>query len=414
MEEEKEFNLKEPNSELRIEVDPGHSMTLKLESGQAECFGAELAPNHEYEIEGPNKLAIFTFEGGVTLKTKSGAGVVEYVSNETVQQKYLTLFNQIFNNNSNQQQGVLIVGEGRNSLARTWINYGIRLGQEPLLVNLDVRNGAVLFPGVIGALPSTPDRIYELSDFRGCLLDGTSVMPCVYFFGHGDVKDNPKLYKKLTLALSDIIKARTANHPRPLIAIGPMDADEDQIADLCEMFSFPAVVTVGNERLYNLLLKKQLPKITLHKTPKNIGYVLRDGTWRRWEQQRQFQGYFYGSHTEYTPFSSTLAFTSLVIFRLGEGTTVAPSSALPLGATRKVDETRMSKVTELSSSLLLYSVLAVSSAQEEGKVGDAPAAGFVYVTAVDETKGTLTLLSPCPGELYSKYLLLGSLKWIEK
>jgi polyribonucleotide 5'-hydroxyl-kinase len=242
------------------------------------------------------------------------------------------------------------------------------------------------------------------------------VTPCAYFFGHGDVKDNAKLYTKLTNALAETVKARLALHPQAAgtaVIIGPADADENQITDLAEAFQADAIVAVGNERLYNLLLKKHTSGDLL-KAPKNVGHLPRDGTWRRWEQQRQFQGYFYGSHAEYTPFSSTLAFASLVIFKLSEGATVAPSSALPLGATRKVDETRMARVGELSSSLLLYSVLAVSSAAEEGRVGDAPAAGFVYVTAVDEAKGTLTLLSPCPGELYSKYLLLGSLKWIEK
>lgn len=417
MMEEKEWKL-EGNSELRIEVDPGHSMTLKLEHGQAECFGAELAPNHEYELHGPSKQAIYTFEGGVTLKTKVvsstagiGGGVVEYVSSETVQQKYVKLYDQLF---KVAYKRVLIVGEGRNVLARTWTNYGIRLGGEPLLVNLDVRNGAVLFPGVIGALPSTPNRVYEMGDFRGCMLDGSAVAPCAYFFGHGEVRDNGKLYRKLTTALSSVVKARLDVHPQPMIAIGPADADEDLISDLCDLFGFDSVVTVGNERLYNLLLKKQLKKTELLKAPKNVGYVMRDGPWRRCEQQRQFQGYFYGSHSEYTPFSSTLPYASLHVFRVGEGGTVAPSSALPLGATRKVDGTRMARVGELSSTLLLYSVLAVSSAQEEARVGEAPAAGFVYVTGVDEAKGTITLLSPCPGELYSKYLLLGSLKWIEK
>jgi len=38
----------------------------------------------------------------------------------------------------------------------------------------------------------------------------------------------------------------------------------------------------------------------------------------------------------------------------------------------------------------------------------------VHVLEVDEGKQSLTVLPPCPGNLPSKFLLLASLKWIEK
>ena len=414
--DEKEWKLKEPGSELRFELDPQTRISLKLIEGQAECFGAELAPNHEYELTGPTKQAIFSFDGGVTIKIKGGPLAVEYISSDAVVPKYSQIYQQVYGANPLTRN--LIVGEGRNSLARTFINYGIRLGSLPLLANLDVKNGSVLFPGVIGALPSTPDRIYEITDFRGCLLDGSSVSPCAFFFGHLEVKDNIKLFKKQTLLLSSLVRQRNERHPQPIIIIAPADLDSDDIFELVDTFSLTAITVVGNERLYNSLLKKhhssQTSPVQIIKVPKSSGYVPRDAAYRRLELQRQFQGYFYGSHGEYTPFASTVNFSDVIIFRVSEGATVAPTSALPLGATRKVDETRLARLSEISSSQLLFSILAVSSAKEEGRVADSPAAGFIYVTAVDESKGTLTLLSPCPGELYSKFLLLGSLKWIEK
>ena len=411
--DEKEWKLTEPGSEFRFELDSQASITLKLMEGHAECFGAELAPNHEYEITGPTKQAIFSFDGNVTLKVKGGPLAVEYISSEAVVPKYTQIYQQVFGTNPLARN--LIVGEGRNSLARTFINYGIRLGSLPLLVNLDVKNGSVLFPGVIGSLPSTPDRIYEITDFRGCLLDGSSVAPCAFFFGHLEIKDNMKLFKKQTQLLASLVRQRNERYPQSIVIVAPVDLDGDDIIELVDLFNLTAITVVGNERLYNTLLKKQQTSpVQIIKAPKSSGYVPRDSTYRRLEQQRQFQGYFYGSHGEYTPFASTINFSDVIIFRVSEGATVAPTSALPLGATRKVDETRHARLTEISSSQLLFSILAVSSAKEEARVADSPAAGFIYVTAVDESKGTLTLLSPCPGELYSKFLLLGSLKWIEK
>lgn len=41
------------------------------------------------------------------------------------------------------------------------------------------------------------------------------------------------------------------------------------------------------------------------------------------------------------------------------------------------------------------------------------AAGFVSIVSVDTDSDSLTVLSPCPGMLPSKHLLVGSLKWVE-
>ena len=40
-------------------------------------------------------------------------------------------------------------------------------------------------------------------------------------------------------------------------------------------------------------------------------------------------------------------------------------------------------------------------------------AGFISVVQIDIDRDELTVLSPCPGALPSKYLLLGSIKWVE-
>lgn len=57
---------------------------------------------------------------------------------------------------------------------------------------------------------------------------------------------------------------------------------------------------------------------------------------------------------------------------------LAPKSALPLGATRKVDESKAAKV-DPSNATLLYSLLAVSQAAGEDQLSDSNIAGLVYV-----------------------------------
>ena len=44
---------------------------------------------------------------------------------------------------------------------------------------------------------------------------------------------------------------------------------------------------------------------------------------------------------------------------------------------------------------------------------NANVAGFVWVVQVDLDRDILTVLAPCPGALPSKYLLVGSIKWVE-
>lgn len=40
-------------------------------------------------------------------------------------------------------------------------------------------------------------------------------------------------------------------------------------------------------------------------------------------------------------------------------------------------------------------------------------AGFLWVVQLDVERDIMTVLAPCPGALPSKYLLVGSLKWVE-
>ena len=158
------------------------------------------------------------------------------------------------------------------------------------------------------------------------------------------------------------------------------------------------------------------------KLPRSGGVVSKDSSFRRQNQSRAFKSYFYGPRMEFHPFSLTVSFPSIVIYRVADAAALAPSSALPLGATRKIDSSKLTKVTELNASQLLYSILAVipaashanSDSEEFEGALDSPVAGFLHVLDVDEGKQSLTVLSPCPGALPSKFLLLASLKWIEK
>lgn len=190
------------------------------------------------------------------------------------------------------------------------------------------------------------------------------------------------------------------------------------------------LAVVGNERLHSELTKKlqtQLPHLCIMKLPKSGGLVMKDANFRRLQMMRNIKSYFYGPQNEYSPFPVTVPFKDLHIRRIGEGP-VAPSSALPLGASRRVDECRVVRV-ELSTTpsvipntvsvppkSILNSVFAISQAPitDEASIVDAPIAGYVFVTGVDEFKNKVTFLSPVPGKFPYPYLILGSIKHFEQ
>ena len=110
---------------------------------------------------------------------------------------------------------------------------------------------------------------------------------------------------------------------------------------------------------------------------------------------------------------------------------LAPSSALPIGAKRKVDSCKLFPV-EMTRANLRHRILALTHARldpevsDELEFGDADAltvfptslnvAAFLWVTEVDEEKQRLTLLSPLSlPQIKTNVILIGEapLSWQE-
>lgn len=403
-----------PKGEFRFEVSFYEAVLLKLVSGTAEIYGSELAPGRDYELTGV-KYAVFSYEGAV-LQVK-GVCEVEYVSEEApTMPVYLSTHFAVegLREKAASQQDeaprILLVGSSRHTLATILSNYAVRSGKCPLLVDLDTNRGSVLFPGTLAA--QHIDRVMDPEE--GCSFGDAG--RCSYFYGHQLPSDNPKMYSKLMERLAFAVNSRLAasedSNKSGAIIIAPASITE-HLGTIREAFRASLIIVIGNERLHSTIVKAE-PTCTVLKVPLSGGYVQLDSSYRRSLAQHQFKAYFYGPRQEYTPFSQVLPFEDLQLRRLGEEA-LAPSSALPIGATRKVSETRTSRV-DPGKSLLLYSILAVPNAQseEDDQLSNSNIAGYLYVTAVDETKKQVTLLSPCPGKLPSPFLLVSSIKWLEK
>lgn len=98
--------------------------------------------------------------------------------------------------------------------------------------------------------------------------------------------------------------------------------------------------------------------------------------------------YFYGRTNDLHPHTSVLAFSDFQICRIGAAS-LAPATALPIGAEPSADPTKVQTITPASD--LLHSILGVSYADAPSKVLESNVAGYVYVYVVDALRASWTL-----------------------
>jgi polyribonucleotide 5'-hydroxyl-kinase len=113
-------------TELRLEVGPSDTVTISLESGDAECFGTELANAEDKTYKVSNcRLALFTWHGCEI----SVNGVVShiYTGTETPYPTYVNLHTQlerlraIAEAESRQGPRVMVVGRDGTGMLHAFI-----------------------------------------------------------------------------------------------------------------------------------------------------------------------------------------------------------------------------------------------------------------------------------------------------
>ena len=315
-----------PETEFRFEVSPTETVKLRLISGTAEIFGAELSLDVDYLFTGV-KYAAFSYEGACIEIT--GKCIVEYISEECVVPFYLNLHlclesirNEAISNNSSFPR-ILVLGTGRNTCARTLINYSIRQGRFPLVVDLDVLNGSLMFPGV--ASSAVINRIIEPEE-------GFNVAnPLAFYYGSTVWNENPRYFFQVVKALgrnADELLGNmqsTGSNSKVSGMIGIFSSWVEGKADellkvALEALKINTLVVVGNERLYNSVKKEhasdKLKIISISKVP---GLVTRETSVRRYLASKRIREYFYGFNEEYYPYSHTISLKEVEVWKISDG-----------------------------------------------------------------------------------------------
>ncbi|KAI8905957.1 Pre-mRNA cleavage complex II protein Clp1-domain-containing protein [Gorgonomyces haynaldii] len=433
----------EKNQEFRFEVDPDKTVTIKVKDGECEYFGTELAVDVPYTF-GCCKGAIYTYSG-CTLEA-DGEFAVEYIGKETPMSVLLNLHCALENLRSQAltqgKQGprVMIVGPvdvGKTVAAKILSNYCAKIslatnGHPPLFVDIDTNEGTISLPGTLAAMVLARPLDVEL-DFSA---PETFMLttPLAYYYGYGSPLEKPVLYNSMVSSLASKVNMKMQDElvkSAGIIVDTPHQFSEpqgfDHLTHAIKQFQIDCVLVIGQERLYNDLMKHYPDdKVTLLSMSKSGGVVSRDKHFRRKQQLKRMRHYFYGAQQDLTPFSRTISYADIAVRRVDEGTMV-PSSALPIGHERKVQETKFVKVEP--GTILLHSILMVTNAPLPGQQGsetklytpeeesqlilNSHVVSFVYISDADDTKRKLTVLCPNPTELPKTFLVMASLKWLE-
>eukprot|EP01041_Mallomonas_annulata_P001478 gene1477-2841_t len=435
MSNKKEWVLK-AESELRCVVAESETMTIQLLDGNAEIFGIEMAINRDYTFH-DQSIAVFTWYGCKLEMT--GNCQSSYISTETPMVAYVNTHVQLEARrdvalaNSENGPRILIVGRtdcGKSTMSRIITAYAVRLDRTPIYVDIDVGQGSVTIPGAICAVPLD----------KSCLSveEGFSLAtPLVYFFGHISPRDNVELYKYFISSLASRVNERLdkdmdARASGVIInTCGWVEGAGYDILRYCvEAFAVDVVLVMGDDRLHFSLTADLPENITVVKLPRSGGVVERDSTTRRRARKDKTHEYFYGVSPGVpqllSPCRTEIRLSSVRILRAG-GVQLS-EAMLPIGQSLSSVQEPHKLLSVTPSSELLHSVLAVLHPpvdDDTAEVGggsnqDIPqellksnSAGFLYVVELDLESDSMVVLLPCPGSLPSKFLLMGSLKWVE-
>ncbi|PVG01138.1 hypothetical protein CPB86DRAFT_773489 [Serendipita vermifera] len=365
---------------------------------------------------------------------------------------------------------LLIIGpehSGKTTACKILANYAVRgmATYTPLYINLDPSEGGFTIPGTLSACPidspiptSSPANPLGITATSApTALSSSKLIPLVQWYGHADVAKNPRLVEHLIRVLydgvaerleDDVPLARTSglfiDTPSNFTSV-PLDDKYTLVKTTVHAFRVNMIVVIGNEKLTVEMQKLFAEgsythhKVTVLKIPRSAGVADLDMAYRDRIQAYQLKNYFYGAPLQLpkeleslppgslklggeasmelslAPHSTVIAFDDIHIYRIGQES-FAPSSALPIGASRILGEMKPTKIDPSQpGSRIVNSILAVTTLTEvpqlEEDIVDADIMGFIVITAMDMDNKKMTILAPVASSLTGRIAITGSFQW---
>ncbi|GFR04134.1 protein CLP1 homolog [Trichonephila clavata] len=416
-EESKMYDL-EIENELRIIVgEVTTAVKIKLVSGLAEIFGAEMELNKTYTFRTNASVAIFTWYGCSIKVTGNPQSVNVFTDTHMILNLHLHAALEKWRvkaeNEDTKGPITLIVGPkdvGKSTLCRFLLNYAVRSGRCPLYIDLDVGQNSISVPGTIG--------IVNIRNPGNIIAGFEDEANRVFHFGYKSPGHNITLYslllKKLGQTLPSGLRQTSRNTRYSGVIINTCGwirgFGYDAITLAAMAFEIDVLCVLHEERLYLQLLKDMPSCVKVVYIPKMDGAIERSQTVRSESRDARVREYFYGPTNELQPFTFDVKYSEIQVFRV---------IARPL----REEVECMTNVTLDYTSLvpvpldhnLIDQVLALSSADTVQKdLILTHAFGFICITGINKAENVITVLSPQPGPLPKKILLIGGIKLIHQ
>ncbi|KAL4784974.1 hypothetical protein BJX76DRAFT_325951 [Aspergillus varians] len=358
-----------PGSEWRFEVAFETTVRVKLLTGTAELFGTEIAPSQNYTFSG-TKAAIYTWHGctlevgagdavsgldGMTATTTTPSGArggfgaggcqSEYTAEETPMVEYANVHFALeglrAEAKANGKDGprVLILGPedaGKTSLSKILTGYAVKVGREPIVVNLDPTEGMLSVPGSVTATAFRAMLDVE-EGWGSSPMSGPSAvpvkLPLVYFYPMmNPLEADGSVFRPIVSRLALSVMGRMAEDEdaretgiivdTPGILSQSRAGALEMINHIVTEFSITTILVIGSERLYSLMMKNYDNKpsssasaaasderISVVKLSKSGGCVDRDAAFMKSVREAQIRTYFFGNPVPSTA-SSALSISS--------------------------------------------------------------------------------------------------------
>jgi polyribonucleotide 5'-hydroxyl-kinase len=334
----------------------------------------------------------------------------------------------------------MIVGPenaGKTSLAKILTSYATRMERQPIVVNLDPKEGMLSLPGSLTAAPFRTMIDIEVGWGSSPTSGPSQVpvkLPLVYFYGLENAEeDEGKVFKPIVSRMALAVTGRLAEDKETQlsgllvdtpgsISIGKVGYEI--ISHIVSEFAINIIVVLGSERLYSDMIKRFQGKTTNNpgetvavlKISKSGGCVDRDATYMKQVRQSQIREYFFGDALQKTvlsPHTQIIDFNAITIYKTVAGNKDADSAmmdALAPGGDVDDDDTAAGQANasekkifeKVQPSLAMQGcILAIMHANanegEQESVRDASVMGFVYVAEVDEKRKKVRVLAPVGG-----------------
>lgn len=281
---------------------------------------------------------------------------------------------------------------GKSSLCRILINYATRLQRRPLYVDLDVGDGALAAPCTVSI--AAIDHPVDTS--------GRFVRPpLMLHYGHMNPNTNPKLFDRVIEQAAGAVEERTAvdrNICTSGLIVNTSGLNQMSLRHAVTTLQIDTIVVIDDERLYNELLSQFSTQtdITVTRVAKSGGVVARNEAERESAREDTMRRYFYGTSRELHPYSMTVRFDELKVFKIGAP--ALPAACLPIDSDPSTHETEL--VPVMINNDLTHKCLSVSASplkvEANGTFPKMECLGFICVQEVDVMQRQIKILAPAP------------------